>query len=76
MISLRKLIILSVDELLKNSFTDFALKYFMRIRLNSMHVMRKCLTAKSALQETQKGGCLLVSKYAWVPIFLSPAVRL
>ena len=48
----------------------------MRIRLNSMHVIRKCLPAKSALQETQKAGCSLISKYAWVSIFLSPAVRL
>ena len=28
--------------------------------------MRKCLTVKGSLQDIQKGGCSLVSKYACV----------
>ena len=58
--------ILSEDVSLKSSFTVFEVKYFFLIKSNSVQVMRKCLTVKGSLQDIQKGGCSLVSKYACV----------
>ena len=57
--------ILSEDVSLKSSFTVFVVEYFFGIT-NSVQVMRKCLTVKGSLQDIQKGGCSLVSKYACV----------
>ena len=66
LISLRRLIILSTDEILKSSFTVFALKYFVRMWWKSVHEMRKCLTVKGSLHETQQGGCSIFS--IWVSL--------
>ena len=57
LISLRKSIILLMGILLKRSFIDFVLKYFVRIWLNSAQIIRKCLTVKGSLQGIQNGAC-------------------
>ena len=54
--------ILSEDVSEKSSLAVLAVKYLFRIKLNSVQVMRKCLTVKGSLQDIQKGGCSLVSK--------------
>ena len=58
--------ILSEDISEKSSLTVLAVKYLFRILLNSVQVMRKCLTVKGSLQDIQKGGCSLMSKYVCV----------
>ena len=66
--------ILSEDVLLKSSFTVFAVNIFCRmIKFNASN--GKCLTVKGSLQDIQKGGCSLVSKYARVNL-MCPIVHL